>query len=79
MLFETLGVSWGPAGKLSSNFVFSFFWKDYFFSRKHVSKHFGGVFFQRIFMWFVGDVETYSVCDFMLDVYPNKVAEEISR
>ena len=28
-------------------------------------------------MWLVGDVETYLVCDFMLDVYPNKVAEEI--
>ena len=50
MLFETLGVSWGPAGQLSSNFVLHFFGKDYFFSRKHVSKHFGGVFFQMIFM-----------------------------
>ena len=78
MLFETLGVSWGPAGKLSSNFVLHFL-EGLLFIKTTCLQAFWGCFFQRIFMWFVGDVETYLVCDFMLDVYPNKVLEEISR
>ena len=59
MLFETLGVSWGPAGKVSSNFVLHFFWEGLLFFKKTCLQAFWGCFFSEDFYvacWRCGNI-----------------------